>query len=546
VEDESLIRIVNRLHRRDELVGVIDAWMGQRTSEEIAELASLFRIPVAVLGNGRSLLAEDHLVEQRWFVENPRGRFLQPDVPYTLGGGAERRAIEAPPRLGEHTAAVRAEPRSRRPAPAPATAAPLPRPFAGLRVVDFTANWAGPVIGHVLAMFGADVIRIESPSRPDPLRSNTIKTMDDELWWEWSPLAHGPNTSKRDLTLDMASEAGRRLAMRLIAASDIVLENYSPRVVESWGLSEEHVLGANPRAIFVRAPAYGLAGPWRERVGYAQTIEMTAGLAWVTGPVDGPPDIPNGACDPIAGLHATIALLLALEHRRRTGVGMLVECPMVGGALNLAAEQVVEWSAYGELLQRQGNRSPTAAPQGTYRTADDDLPMDQGRWVLISIEEDAQWRALRKEIGDPGWARDPRLDAAAGRRAAHDLIDDELAGWCRARMADDVVEQLASAGVPAGKVVLAHEAADNPQLIARGWFTRLRHPVTGDNPHGGFPATFSGGPSPAALHTGPPPMLGQHNHAILSGVLGLGDDEIARLEADGVIGTRPSSGGKAW
>ncbi len=546
VEDESLIRVINRMRRRGELLGAIEEWMGERTSEEIAELANLFRIPVAVLGNGASLPAADHLLEKRWFVVNPRGRFLQPDVPYTFGASAERRAAEAPPLLGEHTARLRAKPPRPDQPPAAAVPARVGRPFEGLRVADFTANWAGPIIGHVLAMFGADVIRIESAQRPDPLRSNTIRSMDDDQWWEWSPLAHGPNTSKRSLTLDMGSPTGRELALRLIAQSDVVLENYSPRVMDSWGFTEELVLGANPSVVFLRAPAYGLDGPWRDRVGYAQTIEMTAGLAWMTGPVDGPPEIPNGPCDPIAGLHATIALLLALEHRRRTGEGMLVECPMVGGALNLGAEQVIEWSAYGALLQRDGNRSPAAAPQGVYRTVDDDLPHDQGRWVLISVEDDAQWRALRDVLGRPARTDDAALAAAAGRQAAPAAIDVELAAWCAGRRADDIVDQLVAAGVPVGKVLLPHEPIDNPQLHARGWFSTLHHPVTGDNVHGGFPAVFSAGPPPGSLHTGPPPVLGQHNHEILSGVLGLTDDQITELEASGVIGTRPGDGGRAW
>jgi crotonobetainyl-CoA:carnitine CoA-transferase CaiB-like acyl-CoA transferase len=545
VEDESLIRVINRMRRRDELLGPIERWMGERTSEEIAELANLFRIPVAVLGNGASLPEADHLIVNRWFVRNPRGGFLQPDVAYTFGASADRRPPEAPPRLGEHAASVRVGPRRTAEAPLPAPESTR-RPFAGLRVVDFTANWAGPIIGHVLALFGADVIHIESAQRPDPLRSNTIRSMDDDQWWEWSPLAHGPNTSKRSLTLDMGSPTGRDLALRLIAQSDVVVENYSPRVMDAWGLTGEVVLAANPAVVFVRAPAYGLTGPWRDRVGYAQTIEMTAGLAWMTGPVDGPPEIPNGPCDPIAGLHATIALLLALEHRRRTGEGMLVECPMIGGALNLGAEQVVEWSAYGVLLQRDGNRSPGAAPQGVYRTLDEDLPHDQGRWVLISVEDDAHWQGLRDALGHPAWSDHPALGDEAGRRAAHDAIDAELAAWCATRRADDIVEQLWAAGVPVGKVLLPHEPIDNPQLHARGWFSTLDHPVTGDNVHGGFPAIFSGGPSPAELHTGPPPVLGQHNHEILAGLLGLSDTEIAELAAAGVIGTEPGGGGKAW
>ncbi len=543
VDDESLLRVRERIARRAELLTTIDGWMASRSSAEIVELASAFRIPVAVLGNGASLLDADHLSERHWFVTNPRGGFLQPDVPYTLGASASRRPVTAPPLLGEHTDAARSATRTPRPPP---PAAWPGRPFAGLRVVDFCNNWAGPVIGHVFALFGADVIKVESAQHPDPLRFNTVKSAVDDLFWEWSPLQHGPNTGKRDLTLDMSTDRGRDLAVRLIAQADVVVENFSPRVMEQWRLTPDVVSAVNPRAIFVRAPAYGLTGPWRDRVGYAQTIEMTSGLAWVTGLPDQPPEIPNGPCDPIAGLHATIAALLALEHRRRTGEGMLVEAPMVGGALSVAAEQIVEYGAYGAVLGRDGNRSPAAAPQGAYRTADDDLPFDQGRWVMVSVETDGQWSALVDALSFHDLAADPALMTATGRRAAHDEIDAHLAAWCATRKADDVVDLLWAQGVPAAKVHLPHEQAELAQLRARRYFTTVVHPITGPNVHGGFPATFSGGPDPAVLHPGPPPTLGQHNREILAGQLGLTDEEITDLENAGVIGTRPAGLGTAW
>ncbi len=550
--DEALFRMTTRAERRAELVGHIDRWMGQRTSEEIADLASALRIPVAVLGNGATLPHAAQFHDHEWYVRNPRGGFLQPDVPYTFGAGsgASRRAPTAAPRLGEHTASVTAALRAgARHADSLVPAPPLEpgaRPFDGLRVLDFCNNWAGPIVGHVMALFGADVIKLESTVKPDPLRFNTIKPLDSDQYWEWSPLQHGPNTSKRDLTLDMASPQGRELALRLVAQSDVIVENFSPRVMHQWGLTEEAVRAANPAAVFLRAPAYGLAGPWRDRVGYAQTIEMTAGLAWVTGLTELAPEIPNGPCDPIAGLHATIGLLLALEHRRRSGAGMVLEVPMVGGALNVAAELVIEHSAYGALLGRDGNRSPTVVPQGAYRTGDDDLPFGQGRWVIISVVDDDRWRALVAVLGAPAWAADPVLGTAAGRRAAHDTIDEHLARWCEERSAADVESLLLQAGIAVAKVRLPHEQTELEPLVARSFFTTLEHPVTGINVHGGFPALFSAGPDPASLHRGPPPTLGQHNHEILGDLLGLDSEEIARLESAGVIGTQVGAGSTAW
>ena len=304
----------------------------------------------------------------------------------------------------------------------------------------------------------------------------------------------------------MSSGRGRELALELLRHSDVAAENYSPRVVEEWGFTWDRLQSLNPALIFVRAPAYGLSGPWRERVGYAQTIEMTAGLAWVTGPKDAAPDIPNGLCDPNAGLHATIALLLALEHRRKTGEGMLLEVPMVGGALNIAGEQVVEYSAYGRLLERDGNRSPSAAPQGIYKSATDDLPFDQGRWVTIAVETEAQWHGLCRALGEPDWASAADLQTMAGRRAAHDAIDEALSTWCAPRDADAIVDALWAAGVPAAKVVLPHEQASNPQLLARQYFTTVTHPVTGENLHGGFPGDVLGGSGAGR----PPPRATAH------------------------------------
>src|SRR5207247_175638 len=162
------------------------------------------------------------------------------------------------------------------------------------------------------------------------------------------------------------------------------------------------------------------SGPWRDRVGYAQTMEQVSGMAWVSGAAEGPPVTLYGPADPIGGCHGLIGLLLALEHRRRTGEGTLVEAPQIGGGLNLAAEQVVEYSAYGNLLGRTGNRSPWAAPQNTYRCADVDADDLRDSWVVISVEDDQQWDALRTALGHPPWMKAPEFDAAAGRHAAAD------------------------------------------------------------------------------------------------------------------------------
>jgi crotonobetainyl-CoA:carnitine CoA-transferase CaiB-like acyl-CoA transferase len=265
-------------------------------------------------------------------------------------------------------------------------------------------------------------------------------------------------------------------------------------------------------------------------------MEQLSGLSHITGATDGPPTTINGPMDPIAGTHATIALLLALEHRRRTGEGMLVEAIMLGGALALTAEQVIEHSSSGRLLSRTGNRGPAAAPQGLYRTADVDEHGHADRWVAIAVETDEQWQALRAALGQPAWADHPDLTSMEGRRAHHDELDERLAAWCADRSSQEVVDVLWSEGVPVGKALLPHELGSLEQLWHRGFYETVTHPLVGATIHQGYPVRFSAGP--ARLHRRAAPTLGQHNREILSELLELSDDDIRALEEEQVIGDR--------
>jgi crotonobetainyl-CoA:carnitine CoA-transferase CaiB-like acyl-CoA transferase len=293
--------------------------------------------------------------------------------------------------------------------------------------------------------------------------------------------------------------------------------------------------------IMVRMPGFGLDGPWRDNPAFAYIIEDASGLSWLTGYSDRNPYEPYSVGDPNAGVHALNALQLALEHRRCTGEAVLVEAAMVDAALNVAAEQVIEHSAYGSLLQRAGNRGPLAAPQNLYRTADVDEFDRADCWVAVAVTTDLQWEALRDAIGRPEWAMDPELATDAGRRARHDLVDERLAAWCLPRTGDAIVETLWAAGVPVGKVMQPHRQTELPQLRHRRFFEHVGHPVNLAAPHSTLPVTLSNGPE--HFHRRPAPLLGEHNHELL-GELGLTSDEIAALEDDGVIGTAPAIGGR--
>ena len=206
---------------------------------------------------------------------------------------------------------------------------------------------------------------------------------------------------------------------------------------------------------------------------------------------------------------------------------------MVDAALNIAAEQPIEFSAYGSLLERAGNRGPTAAPQNLYKVAGPDERGRDDGWVAIAVANDEQWGTLRSALGDPEWAAEPALASVAGRVHAHDRIDALLGEWCRARSADDIVTTLWEAGVPVGRVMQPHEQPDLPQLAARGFFEELAHPVIGSSRYSTLPMRFSRGPE--KVHERHAPLLGEHNRELL-GELGLSPTDIDLLEADGIVG----------
>ncbi|OBJ49973.1 CoA-transferase [Mycobacterium sp. 1423905.2] len=513
-------------------------WVRSHSVDEIRELATAFRIPNAPVANGANIITLDHFVARNSFVSNPRDGFQQPAHPYRMHP-ARLRPPGRPPKLGEHTALYQATTRDIAAGAMRSTDAASSRrmPLAGLRVLDLTTFWAGPCCTHFLAMLGAEVIHVESTRHPDGTRLIAGVPVTEEQWWEKSPVFSALNTNKKGLTLDLQHTRGRELLRQLIASCDAIVENFTPRVLDQIGLDFAAVQSIRPDTILLRMPGFGLDGPWRDNPAFAYVIESAAGVSWLTGYPDRPPYEPYSVGDPNAGVHAINALLLALEHRRRTGQGVLVEAAMVDAALNIAAEQVVEYSAHGALLQRAGNHGPTAVPQNLYRTADVDEFGRVDSWVAIATASDDQWQHLVDALGSPAWARDPALSTVAGRREHEPEIDERLAAWCAHRSGDDVVATLWDAGVPVAKVMQPHRQTELSQLESRGFFEVLDHPVNGPARLSTVPMRFSGGP--CRFHAQPAPLLGQHNREILTEI-GLTDADIRELEAEGVIGNAPA------
>lgn len=512
---------IGRWEYRDFIYESIGPWFAERTVAEIVELGQLFRLPIAALGNGATIRDMEYMTERGVFVENPAG-FHQPRAPWLMAecGPAP---VRKTPALGADDDESPWQPREH-----VSSTADAELPLRGVRIVDLTAFWAGPAATHLLAAFGADVVKVESIQRPDGIRYSGGMRTDVDDWWEYGWVFHAMNTNKRSVTLDLGSEEGRGLFRTLVAGADVVIENFSPRVMDHFGLTADVLLKINPELVVTRMPAFGLAGPWRERVGFAPTMEQIGGLTWVTGLPETPPVTPRGACDPLAGVHAAFAVLAALHFAERTGTGQQVELPMLETVLNTTAIQPIEAEVFGKTLSRRGNRGQGGALQNIYRCAGDD------DWIAVSVCDDGQWAALVEVIGA---LRDEELTGEAGRRERVDEIDLALQGWFAAQPLDAAVELLAAAGVPAAPVGSPSLVTENPQLRARGFFESLEHPRTGPGLYPTPPFALLAGQRQWLLR--PPPTLGEHNEDILRDQCGLTEAELEQLAAGKVIGNRP-------
>ncbi|HEY4333835.1 MAG TPA: CoA transferase [Ilumatobacteraceae bacterium] len=516
--------LTERMRRWEEWNEIVHEWTTRHTTAEIVELAALLRIPVTTVNDARALIGLDHPVQRCVFVPSADHSFQMPRRPWQIDGEPHA-APGAVPAIGEHTATIDAEP----PPPRRAVRGERALPFAGLKVIDMTGWWAGPSMTGIFAMLGADVIHVESCTHPDGIRLAGGAFFTRPRWWELSAFFLAANTNKRGLTLDFAKPEGRDLLLQLVADADLVVENFTPRVLEGFDLGWDVIHAANPRAVMVRMPAFGLDGPWRDRPGFAQTMEQVTGLSWVTGYADDQPRIQRGPCDPNGGMHAAFAAMVGLQRRERTGVGCFVETPMFEAAVAVAAEPILEWTAYANLLERDGNHSARAAPQGVFACAGTE------QWLAVSVLDDAQWSSLLGLLGDETIAADQRFATHASRREHRQQLHAIVAAWASTQDRDDVVRRLIAAGVPAAAPCDPRRTREHPQFKARRFHELVAHPVAGTLATVVLPFRFA---SIERWITSPAPTMGQHNAELL-GPLGVTADDLATLTASGVIGVAP-------
>ncbi|GGN62084.1 hypothetical protein GCM10011579_028900 [Streptomyces albiflavescens] len=402
-----------------------------------------------------------------------------------------------------------------------------PLPLKGLRVADFTWVGAGPFFTKPLADHGADVIKIESRSRTDPIR-NMAPFRDGVPGPDRSGYFANRNTSKRSICLDLKDPRGRDLALELIAQSDVVANNFTPGTMDRLGLGYEDVLKVRPDVIYLEMPMQGNAGPHRAFRGYGLAIAAVGGLLGLTGYPERPPvgtgtNYPDHVPNP---LHAAVAVLAALRRRRRTGQGQYIELSQLESTVNAIGPALLATAA-GMNTERCANDDAVAAPQGVYPCAGDD------RWCAITVGTDSQWAAFVRVLGNPAWAARPEFATVQGRRGARRELDGLIAEVTATRRADELADELTSAGVPAAKVSDAHEVLLDPQLNARGHWRVLKHPVMGPSVYDNIPYRLSA--TPGELR-GPAPLLGADTRDVCVGLLGMDPDAYQRLAEQGVVG----------
>jgi len=507
-----------------EFFAAVQPWLDARTVDEIVGLCQAFRIPAAPVGDGEKILHYAQFTAREFWTTEPDGDLVFPGPPWRLG--ATPAAARRPAPTLSHAGATAAAFHAPRLPESPAVEGSNPElPFAGLTVVDLGTFWAGPYVAMYLGAFGADVVKVESIQRPDGFRFSGAFPQEGPDWYDRGGVWQGTNLDKRDVTLDATREDGHRLLRLLIAKADIVIENFSARVIEQFGLDYEALRALKRDVIMLRMPGFGLEGPWRDYVGWAMGIEQASGMAQVTGYPHRPMH-PGGFADPMIAMHAGVALQAALEHRDRTGEGQMIEVAQLETACCLTADQPMDFQLNGRIATRSGNRDPRMAPQGVYRCGD-------GDWVALTVRNDGDWRNLVDALDRPLWVTDD-LATAAGRLANHDDLDQLVGEWFATLSAREAVGRLRSTGVPVGRMLRAPDMYDDPQLQAREFFVPLDNPKTGERRYPAWPVRFSFARAP---HRFGPPTLGQHNVEVLD-ELGVAEAERARFEAEGVIGTR--------
>ena len=416
-------------------------------------------------------------------------------------------------------------------------------PLEGIRVLDSTYVFALPYTGGQLADLGAEVIKIEGPGRPDITRGGGLYgTFPDnepgEDWWNRPSTYQLLNRGKRSLVLDMSREEGREIFRELVMVSDVVMENFTPRVMRRWGLDYPNLRKLRPDVIMVSNTGYGHGGgPYSSYPAQATTQEGTHGHCWITGyPGDEPSKAGRSFVDFLSTWSAMFAIGSALRYRNRTGKGQWVDIGMYQAGVMFLSEYLMDAMANGREGERIGNRHPYRAPQGAYSSAGDD------QWITLSVADDGQWQILCRLMERDDLAGDAGLRTLAGRQQRHDEIDAAIGQWTQQQDKYDLMHALQGVGIASGPVLSGKEVHFDPHYRSRNFLERVEYPEErgmGTRIIMGRPYRLSKTPLEVR---GPAPRFGQDNVDLLQALLGKPAEQVARWADDSVITDVPVDG----
>lgn len=391
------------------------------------------------------------------------------------------------------------------------------RPLEGLRVVEMGQLLAGPFAGTVLGYFGAEVIKVEPPTG-DPIRQWREVRDGMSLWY------HSLARNKKSVTLDLKSDKGREIAFDLLTKADVVVENFRPGAMESWGLGPEDVKPHNPGIIYARISGYGQTGPFSEKPGYASVTEGYGGFRYINGEPGKPPIRPNISLgDTAAAIQAAMGVLLAVIQRQKTGNGQVVDVALYEAIFNLLEGIVPEYDGAGVVREPSGTTITGIVPTNTYLCAD-------GKHVVIGGNGDSIFKRLMKEAGREDMAEDPELEHNPGRVIHQERIDQALADWCQQHSSADIIAKLESARVPVGPIYSVEDMMTDPHYIARGMFEEVD--VNGKALK--IPAISPKLSETPGRTDWPGAQIGAHNQEILGDLLGLSPETLEQLHQDGI------------
>jgi len=414
-------------------------------------------------------------------------------------------------------------------------------PLEGVRVIDLSMWFAGPMAGRLLADMGAEVIKIESLRHIDPWRGPVSATVIRERFpnrvvsdrpYDCSPGFNLQNRNKYGITLDLGTDMGKELLQKLVGISDVVLENYSPRIMANFGLDYPALKKVNPGIIMMSLPALGRTGPDKDCLAFGQTIDCLSGMAYLTGYIGEEPMLQSGLSygDPLSGMNAAFAVIAALRARRRSGKGLHIDLSQVEGVIAFNADAVMDYTMNGRVRQRIGNRHPSMAPHGCYRCKGEDS------WVVIAIPSDVAWQRFCGVMGQLSWTGHERFATTLSRYRHQDELDRLIEVWTLKHDHYEVMRILQQADIAAGPVLDAKELLEEPHLNQRGLFEAVAHPEAGTHPYIGMFARFSKTPISIRM---PAPRVGEHNQYVFGELLGLSEEEMAQLKEQGIIGNTP-------